>query len=711
MDSKTLVEDDRVVQLYRELLATNSLSPLLRHNSAVRQQMFSAQHLSQMLVLKNPSERYIQTGMEAEYGKYTFSKKVTEDIEVIKVIQRYPKTLDYDGIRFNPETLVVYEVVDTKEIGIMSLTTFCTNHQYFGFEYKVKDELKQVKPGASIPKDTILMDSPNITDRGSYRFGKELNVAFMTLPSVAEDGIGICEDVLDDLKIKTYEHRVVEFGRRNFPRNLYGTEDKYKPFPDIGERIREDGLLGALCKYHDYTAVVEMNRRDSMNVDTIFDKLIYAGGPGGRVVDIRISHDPFSTKAKCPEGMDHYLMKYERARRDCYKEILSLYNSLYKRRGEQLKISKEFQRFLVEAIAILDDNSKGKIEKLHRLNPIDDWRLEFVIEYEIKPNIGFKITGCQGDKGVIVKLLKPEEMPVDDDGNRADVICDPNSTISRMNLSRVYEQYFNSCSRDVRKNIRNNLGLVENQKISLSELSVYNPGLIESIWEYLKGYYRIISPLRMYENFALKLNEQQVLDHILTCVNEWVYIYFPPENETENIKVVEQLETYVSPTLTPVTFTGITGERIRTKEKVRIGSMYFLVLEKTGDDWTSVSSARLQNYGVLSQITNADKYSQPTRQQAVRAFGEAEVRILRSNTPTSTTAEIMDRNNNPDAHYAVLESILNAENPAVIEEAVDRTVVPINGSKPLKLFKHFAYTSGWRLQKREHDPDKNIFDL
>lgn len=705
----TLVEDHRVVQLYRELLATNSLASFVRHNSAVRQQMFSAQHISQILVINDPSEKYIQTGMEQEYGKYTFSKKVNDDIEIIKVVQRYPPTIGFDSIKQNPEAFVIYENTETREIGIMNLPDFCVNHQYFGFKYESRPAMSLVKQGAFIPKGTILLDSPNVTPQGGYRYGREVNVAFMTIPAVAEDGIAVCSDVLEHFKYKTFEHRVVEFGGKRFPRNLYGTKDVYKPTPDIGDVIRPDGLLAALCKYDEFTSVVEMNRRDSMQVDTIFDKLVYAAGPGGKVIDIRIHHDPFSNQMRCPEGMDKYLEKYEVARRNCYREILDIYNKLYKKRGESLKISRDLQRFLVEAIAILDPNEKQKIEKLYRLNPIDDWRLEFVIEYESTPAAGNKQSDVHGGKGVICKILSPEQMPVDMHGNRADVIADPNATISRMNLGRLYEQYFNGCSRDIRQRIREQLGLQENQKLELHELAMYNKDTLANIWEYLKGYYQILSPKRMYEKFALKLTDEQILEHLLTCINEWIYIYFPPENETEDIEVVKALEEYVGPTYGPVSYIGNSGQRVTTKENIRIGSMYYILLEKTGDDWTAVPSARLQNYGVLSQITNADKYSHPTRQQAIRAFGESEVRILRSNTPAICTAEIMDRNNNPEAHYAVLESIFDAENPAIIEEAVDRKKVLINGSKPLKLFKHYAYCGGWRIQSGPHDPSKNIF--
>jgi len=705
----TVVQPDRHVQLYRELLATNALSPFVRHNSSVRQQMFSAQHLSQILVFKNPSERYIQTGMEREYGKYTFSKKFNENVEIIKVIERYPKTLDYNSISMNPETFVIYEDVETKEVGIMSLPTYCVNHQYFGFEYQRRPGLSMVKQGAMIPKGTILLDSPNVKVNGGYMYGKEVNVAFMTIPGVAEDGLVVCEDILEDFTIKTYEHRVVEFGGRRFPRNLYGNDDNYKPFPDIGEPIRDDGLLGALCELDEFGSIAEMNRRDSKTPDFIFDRLVYAGGAGGRVVDIKIHHDPYSNQPRTPEGMDKYLEKYERARRICYQEILDLYNKLHRRRGDSLKISNEFQRFLVEAIAVLDKNEKQKIEKLYRLNPIDDWRLEFVIEYEIKPGRGGKMTDTAGGKGVLCKILPRSRMPVDDDGNVADVIADPNSTISRMNLGRVYEHFINACSRDIRKRVRTQLGLKEGQKLQPGEIQAINRETLEHIWEYIKGYYKIISPLRMYEKFAQKLNEAQILAHLESCINDWVYIYLPPENETEDIEVIKQLQEYVNPTCTPVTYVDATGQKIRTKENIRIASMYYLLLEKTGDDWTAVSSARLQNYGVLSQLTNADKYSHPTRQQAIRAFGEAEVRILRSYTGAHATAEIMDRNNNPDTHYTILESILQAENPGLIKEAIDRINHPYGGSKPLKLFRHYSFCSGWRVKAGPHDPDKNIF--
>jgi DNA-directed RNA polymerase beta subunit len=50
----------------------------------------------------------------------------------------------------------------------------------------------------------------------------------------------------------------------------------------------------------------------------------------------------------------------------------------------------------------------------------------------------------------LCQIAKPEDMPVDQNGNRADIIMDPNSTVSRMNLGRVYEMYINITTKKTR---------------------------------------------------------------------------------------------------------------------------------------------------------------------------------------------------------------------------------------------------------------------
>lgn len=697
-------------ELHSELLGVLSLNPFVAHNSSPRGQMMSS-HISQILVVKGSTERRIQTGMEREYGKYTFSIKTPGEhgdrggIEIIKIIERYPYKIGMDAIKLNPQTIVLFEDVETKEVGMLSIPKYCSYHQYFGFEYTPTPALNDIRIGAFIPAGTVLMDTPSKTKDGGYKYGVECNVAYMSHPAVSEDGILISRDVLKKFAFKTYETRVVEWGNKKFPLNLYGTIDTYKPFPDIGDKIRDDGLLMCLRNYDKDLSVVEQSIYDLMEPDFIFDKLTYAGGPGGVVVDIRIHHDSRNTPVNFNTTMDDQADKYNVARYAFYREILNEYHRLRRARGDNLRITPELHRMVVEALGVLDSEQQ-RLTKLYRNTPLDDYRVEFVVEYEIEPMIGYKLSDLHGGKGIICAIAEPYEMPVDENGNRADIVMDAFSTISRMNIGRLYEQYINSAARDVQKTICHNLNINESNYdilIKLIEMEKNESDILNRVWDYLIDFYRIVSP-KMYLVFTDGEYKGTRIQHLASIIKNGIYLYMPPDNEPENDEIVKQLEKFFKPTYGPVSYIGTSGVKVTTTSPVRIGSVYIVLLEKTGDDWTAVSSGKLQHFGVLSQVTNNDKFSQPSRNQAIRALGESEVRIMVSYTSPKLIADVMDRNNNPICHKAILESILSSNIPTNIDSAVNRVHIPIGSNKPQLLVRHMTMCSGWEFMYTQHVP-------
>jgi hypothetical protein len=63
------------------------------------------------------------------------------------------------------------------------------------------------------------------------KYGSTVAVALMDQPNVTEDPPV-------ELGFKKYEPRAVEFGNTDYPLNLYGFENKYMKFPEIGEMVR-----------------------------------------------------------------------------------------------------------------------------------------------------------------------------------------------------------------------------------------------------------------------------------------------------------------------------------------------------------------------------------------------------------------------------------------------------------------------------------------
>jgi len=295
-------------------------------------------------------------------------------------------------------------------------------------------------------------------------------------------------------------------------------------------------------------------------------------------------------------------------------------------------------------------------------------------------------------------------MPVDSEGNRADIIMDPNSTISRMNLGRIYEIYTNAANRDTHKLICKILGVKTFSKNAINILKTLDISVINNAFNTLLDYYKIITPVMYNWYIEGKVTEShiEVLSHI---VEHGVYLHLPPDNQPESIDIVEQIENSIyKPTYGPVSYIGNSGKLVTTKNPVRIASMYFILLEKTGDDWAAVSSCKLSHFGVLSQLTKIDKFSKPSRNQAVRGAGEAEVRIFSSYCGEKFTAELMDRNNSPKTHKHMINNLIKSDKPTNIKSLVDRSVIPYGGSKPLSIAGHYAIIGGWSFHYKSYMP-------
>lgn len=377
-----------------EYMSVNGVSPYAHHTSSARLQMLSS-HLGQKLNILYPTERYQQTGIEREIGKYNLNIKFPCDAKIIKVVHRYERTGDIHSINLNPQDIIIFENVHTNEIDILNVPRYGSYHQYFGFDYVPTEAASKIHPKAFIEKDTVIADAPSATPNGGYMYGRQVDVGFWHHPSITNDGIVASRSTLEKFAYKTWESRVVEWGKKGVPLNLYGTEDKFKAFPDIGEYIRDDGILFGLRMLDKKLAVCEQSIYDLMMIDHIFDKPVYVDGKGGRVVDIRV-HWTDERGLNTLEGCDEQIEKYVRATTEFYTKIYNEYMRLRKERGDRLKVSDNFNIFMQEVQAAIAAPMTPKLNKSYRTTPLDDYRVEFIIEYINIPNLGAKLTDCNG---------------------------------------------------------------------------------------------------------------------------------------------------------------------------------------------------------------------------------------------------------------------------------------------------------------------------
>lgn len=282
-------------------------------------------------------------------------------------------------------------------------------------------------------------------------------------------------------------------------------------------------------------------------------------------------------------------------------------------------------------------------------------------------------------------------MPVDSDGNRADLVMGGEATISRMNLGRLYEHYLYSAIRDVGKLVRRILGVEKNCTPDI--LRSISSETIHHAYQQLLDFFKLVTN-DQYEFFKA-LSEDEIYEYLSDVVNNGFFIYYPISNQKDGVQMVKAVEERFHPTYGPVSYVGNSGERVTTENNIRIAPLYMMLLDKIADDWSSVSSARLQHFGVLSPVTRAEKFSQPFRSSPVRTIGETEGRIFVGYCGVEAMAEMMDRSNNPLTQRNIVWNILNAGQPSNMHHVVDRNLIPLGNSRPLSLLNHIFQCAGF----------------
>lgn len=703
---------DKIRPEFMSITGTNSLST---HNSASRSLMY-ASHLSQCLVLNESEEKIIQSGLEVELGKFTFSKKFDQQARVIDVVARYRNGIDKQSVDHVVDAVVIYENLDSDKpiYDVLNIPSISDNHQYFGFEYDWKHSvIKKLVPDAVIPAGTIVADSPNVKNNGGYGFGVNANVAMMTINDVTEDAMVISESFAKRTGFKIFERRIVEFGEESFLINLYGDENNYKPFPEIGEYIHESGAICVKRKKSDMMAPALMGVYDMMEFNPVFDESVFVRNKYGKVKDIKIyrSNKPKQRPiSKTSELTD----KYANAYIDYCKEIIDVYEKIKKEhksryRNDEVMLSPELTRIITEASIIVasDGNVRPPIHKMFRKEDMDMYRAEFVIEYDLVPGVGYKNTDSHGGKAVICHVRKDEDMPVDKNGVRADIITDPASTVSRMNIGRLYEGYMAAAARVAKNTICDEiLALSDSDDESASNLlKVIDKNSVTKIFatavEFLAHFNNQL--YHAYQSITDPEYQRSLLHDIITTE---FFVLYQVGDEKASYSVVDSLsQSRFAPFVDTVSFVE-NGVRKTTKEKIIIAPLYIMGLAKIADTWLSTSSARLNHFGMPSNAPKTAKHQFPWRNSAVRVLGETEARMYGSYVGEKFLAELKAAGSSPRTHKAMYRGILESENPTNIEKLVDREEVPFGDDKALEYIEAIYMCSGFALR---YTPDKSRF--
>jgi len=244
-----------------------------------------------------------------------------------------------------------------------------------------------VSHGEHIEKDEVIADGPS-TDMGEIALGKNLLIGFMTWEGYNyEDAVIlnerlIMDDVLTSIHIVEYESEARD--------TKLGPEEITRDIPNVGEDalkdLDEDGIvrIGA-----------EVNSTDIL-VGKVTPK-----GENDLSAEERLLRAIFGEKAR---------------------EV----------RDTSLKVPHGETGIVVDVRVFTRENGD-------ELNPGVNKMVRVYIATKRKIQVGDKMSGRHGNKGVISRILPEEDMPFLEDGRSLQVMLNPLGVPSRMNVGQVLE--------------------------------------------------------------------------------------------------------------------------------------------------------------------------------------------------------------------------------------------------------------------------------
>jgi len=377
------------------------LLPMVDHIASQRINMCTT-GLTQAMVPDGREMPCVASGMEREYMKYTFNATRFEQNSI--VLACIPMYRNINGINYCPKYVLVYYGEDDGQVHSMWIQKYTQGTNGFGYDLNINKNY--LVPNMFIPKGTCISHA-NTVDGSKYCLGSNLNICYGTFKEVVEDAFAISETAAKKLTTTGYTTIIVPVGKNMIPLNIYGDINNYKFLPELGEKVREDGIICAFRYVDDMSFIADMTNSSLMVPQHGHDNIYYAQNPGSVLVDIRVDKNP-NRKIKTPEYIFQQTQKYEDEMFAFMHRIIKVYEEECVEKARTA--SKEFTVLVKNAAEYLHTKPRMKVfgrirksvPKLSRKSELINFmEITMTFRYKIPVSLASKITGRSGDKGVV----------------------------------------------------------------------------------------------------------------------------------------------------------------------------------------------------------------------------------------------------------------------------------------------------------------------
>lgn len=671
------------------------LNPLTDHVSAQRLTMWSS-HLTQAQLIHGCEFPRVYSGYESIVGEYEYDPSYRDqDIQILATIPRFIKNTGPSPILENPYYTIVYREAGggdpaNQKVGYFHFENDCMRSDGYGYEFKKMNEF-MLTVGNIIPKEVKFLTSP--AHQGSmYNLGTNLNTCYLDIPEVTEDAFVVSESAAKKLGSTGYSTRSFKILPNQFPLGLYSSDTEYKFMPDIGEKVRDDGVLCAFRTPDEDSIIYDTLPTSLHKVQYMHDKVFYAP-PGAEIVDIDIVINR-KVRPKTPKVLFAQVTKYRNAINEYCLKVWDIYRQITK---EGKKITPDFKTLVTRCLAsaIIDGVQIPNLGEKFNLKPYKKKdEIEFIYitvkyKYNKPAGRGYKITGRSGNKGTISQIVPDDQMPVDEFGIRADMIGASISIFNRMNPSCWFEVFIGRMSEFVRRQV---------EALAKTDKAAAFNHLIEYLTDCNCNYGKLVAA-----KHPTPTLQNAFVDEV---IRDGIYVQLTPFTEgIDEIwaqKMTEKYQVKSSPVTYYKKFPDGKLHKITTKRPVLIGPQYTYRLYKEPHE-RSAGLGYVNQYRSPMKSNDLAKAQYPISQTAIR-LGEDEIRNIVMTSGAEVAAHIAGvYANSPDAVENLATHLLTDEHPSQLK-SVDLSLPEIiNSNIIVGVAKHIFATVGINISPSEEE--------
>lgn len=419
-----------------------ALIPFLEHDDANRALMGCNMQRQGVPLLKAEAP-LVGTGIEAAVARDSGSSIVAkEDGKVI----------------FASADIIAVESAKTGKTEIYELTKYKRSNQDTCVNHK-----PLVKAGDKVVKGQVLVDGPSMDD-GILALGRNLLVGFMSWEGYNyEDAILISNRLVkEDILTSIHLHEFSTDARNT----KLGAEEITRDIPNIGtealSHLDEDGiiipstvvgpgdiLVGKVTPKGEQQLTPEERLLKVIfgkKADDVVDaSLRVPPGTTGKVIGTRVfvrkeKLSKVEEKAKL-KALDTEMQRNLETLREQKKRAMEHVRETVK--GAELKKAEASMQNLYKLLEkrLLEhyEREKDFSSKGDELPVTVNKSVKVFIASKRKVQVGDKLSGRHGNKGVVAKILPEEDMPFLPDGTPLDVVLSPLGIPSRMNVGQLFE--------------------------------------------------------------------------------------------------------------------------------------------------------------------------------------------------------------------------------------------------------------------------------